>query len=133
MLSKLSSQPVKDHLTARTTRLCNTPLLPDQRRTTLRSWPGLFFEFSEVFNEDYLYFYGPHLEWISDAEAETVPDPYRSPDVSIRPEVYPLPGRHRVAAERQPIGYPSGAGRTGWLADGFNLDECVVEVAAAEV
>jgi hypothetical protein len=30
------------------------------------------FEFSEVFNEDYLYFYGPQLEAVSDAEAETI-------------------------------------------------------------
>ncbi len=30
------------------------------------------FEFSEVFNEDYLYFYGPQLEAVSDAQAETI-------------------------------------------------------------
>jgi ubiquinone/menaquinone biosynthesis C-methylase UbiE len=33
---------------------------------------GPVFEFSEVFNEDYLYFYGPDLEGASDAQAETV-------------------------------------------------------------
>jgi ubiquinone/menaquinone biosynthesis C-methylase UbiE len=33
---------------------------------------GPVFEFSEVFNDDYLYFYGPDLEKISDAQAETV-------------------------------------------------------------
>jgi ubiquinone/menaquinone biosynthesis C-methylase UbiE len=30
------------------------------------------FEFSEVFDADYLYFYGPHLEADSDAQAETI-------------------------------------------------------------
>ncbi|HEU4908068.1 MAG TPA: class I SAM-dependent methyltransferase, partial [Propionibacteriaceae bacterium] len=30
------------------------------------------FEFSEVFDADYLYFYGPHLEAVSDAQAETI-------------------------------------------------------------
>jgi cyclopropane fatty-acyl-phospholipid synthase-like methyltransferase len=33
---------------------------------------GPVFEFSEVFNEDYLYFYGPDLEAVSDAQAETI-------------------------------------------------------------
>ena len=33
---------------------------------------GPVFEFSEVFDEDYLYFYGPHLEAVSDAQTETV-------------------------------------------------------------
>jgi ubiquinone/menaquinone biosynthesis C-methylase UbiE len=33
---------------------------------------GPVFEFSEVFNDDYLYFYGPDLEEVSDAQAETV-------------------------------------------------------------
>jgi cyclopropane fatty-acyl-phospholipid synthase-like methyltransferase len=33
---------------------------------------GPVFEFSEVFDEDYLYFYAPHLEAVSDAHAETV-------------------------------------------------------------
>ena len=33
---------------------------------------GPVFEFSEVFNEDYLYFYGPQLEAVSDAQAETI-------------------------------------------------------------
>jgi SAM-dependent methyltransferase len=30
------------------------------------------FEFSEVFDADYLYFYAPHLEAVSDAQAETI-------------------------------------------------------------
>jgi ubiquinone/menaquinone biosynthesis C-methylase UbiE len=30
------------------------------------------FEFSEVFDTDYLYFYGPHLEAVSDAQAATI-------------------------------------------------------------
>jgi len=33
---------------------------------------GPVFEFSEVFDEDYLYFYGPHLDAVSDAQTETV-------------------------------------------------------------
>jgi ubiquinone/menaquinone biosynthesis C-methylase UbiE len=33
---------------------------------------GPIFEFSEVFNEEYLYFYGPQLEAVSDAQAETI-------------------------------------------------------------
>jgi cyclopropane fatty-acyl-phospholipid synthase-like methyltransferase len=33
---------------------------------------GPVFEFSEVFDKDYLYFYGPHLEAVSDAQTETV-------------------------------------------------------------
>ena len=33
---------------------------------------GPVFEFSEVFDEDYLYFYAPRLEAVSDAHTETV-------------------------------------------------------------
>ena len=33
---------------------------------------GPVFEFSEVFDEDYLYFYGLQLEAVSDAQTETV-------------------------------------------------------------
>ena len=33
---------------------------------------GPLFEFSEVFDDDYLYFYGPDLEVVSDAQAETI-------------------------------------------------------------
>jgi hypothetical protein len=33
---------------------------------------GPVFGFSEVFNQDYLYFYGPQLGAVSDAQAETI-------------------------------------------------------------
>jgi ubiquinone/menaquinone biosynthesis C-methylase UbiE len=40
--------------------------------TTLRSVTEPVFEFSEVFDADYLYFYGPYLEAVSDAQAATI-------------------------------------------------------------
>jgi ubiquinone/menaquinone biosynthesis C-methylase UbiE len=58
---------------------------------------GPAFEFSEVFNEDYLYFYGPDLEGISDAQAETV---WRLLDLQPGMEVLDLGCGHGRIANR---------------------------------
>jgi ubiquinone/menaquinone biosynthesis C-methylase UbiE len=58
---------------------------------------GPVFEFSEVFNEDYLYFYGPQLEVVSDAQAETV---WRLLDLAPGMEVLDLACGHGRIANR---------------------------------
>jgi ubiquinone/menaquinone biosynthesis C-methylase UbiE len=58
---------------------------------------GPVFEFSEVFNEDYLYFYGPQLEAVSDADAETV---WRLLDLEPGMEVLDLACGHGRIANR---------------------------------
>ena len=58
---------------------------------------GPVFEFSEVFNEDYLYFYGPDLEGVSDAQAETV---WRLLDLQPGMEVLDLACGHGRIANR---------------------------------
>ena len=55
------------------------------------------FEFSEVFNEDYLYFYGPQLEAVSDAQAETI---WRLLDLEPGMEVVDLACGHGRIANR---------------------------------
>lgn len=55
------------------------------------------FEFSEVFNEDYLYFYGPQLEAVSDAQAETI---WRLLDLEPGMEVLDLACGHGRIANR---------------------------------
>jgi SAM-dependent methyltransferase len=58
---------------------------------------GPVFEFSEVFNEDYLYFYGPELEAVSDAQAETI---WRLLDLEPGMEVLDLACGHGRIANR---------------------------------
>jgi ubiquinone/menaquinone biosynthesis C-methylase UbiE len=58
---------------------------------------GPVFEFSEVFNEDYLYFYGPQLEAVSDAEAETI---WRLLDLEPGMEILDLACGHGRIANR---------------------------------
>jgi ubiquinone/menaquinone biosynthesis C-methylase UbiE len=58
---------------------------------------GPVFEFSEVFNEDYLYFYGPQLEAVSDAQAETI---WRLLDLEPGMEVLDLACGHGRIANR---------------------------------
>jgi 2-polyprenyl-3-methyl-5-hydroxy-6-metoxy-1,4-benzoquinol methylase len=58
---------------------------------------GPVFEFSEVFNEDYLYFDGTQLEAVSDAEAETI---WRLLDLEPGMEVLDLAWRHGRIANR---------------------------------
>jgi 2-polyprenyl-3-methyl-5-hydroxy-6-metoxy-1,4-benzoquinol methylase len=58
---------------------------------------GPVFEFSEVFNEDYLYFYCPDLEKVSDAHAETV---WRLLDLQPGMEVLDLACGHGRIANR---------------------------------
>jgi cyclopropane fatty-acyl-phospholipid synthase-like methyltransferase len=55
------------------------------------------FEFSEVFNVDYLFFYGPELEAVSDAEAETI---WRLLDLEPGMEVLDLACGHGRIANR---------------------------------
>src|SRR4249920_1507971 len=58
---------------------------------------GPVFEFSEVFNEDYLYFYGPQLEAVSDAQTETI---WRLLDLEPGMEVLDLACGHGRIANR---------------------------------
>jgi ubiquinone/menaquinone biosynthesis C-methylase UbiE len=58
---------------------------------------GPVFEFSEVFNEDYLYFYGLRLDGVSDAQAETV---WRLLDLEPGMEVLDLACGHGRIANR---------------------------------
>jgi SAM-dependent methyltransferase len=58
---------------------------------------GPVFEFSEVFNDDYLYFYGPELEAVSDAQAETI---WRLLDLEPGMEVLDLACGHGRIANR---------------------------------
>ena len=55
------------------------------------------FEFSEVFDEDYLYFYGPQLEAVSDSQAETI---WRLLDLEPGVEVLDLACGHGRIANR---------------------------------
>ena len=58
---------------------------------------GPVFEFAEVFNDDYLYFYGPDLEAVSDAQAETI---WRLLDLAPGMEVLDLACGHGRIANR---------------------------------
>jgi ubiquinone/menaquinone biosynthesis C-methylase UbiE len=58
---------------------------------------GPVFEFSEVFNDDYLYFYGPDLEAVSDSQAETI---WRLLDLAPGMEVLDLACGHGRIANR---------------------------------
>ena len=58
---------------------------------------GPVFESSEVFDEDYLYFYGPQLEAVSDAQAETI---WRLLDLEPGMEVLDLACGHGRIANR---------------------------------
>jgi ubiquinone/menaquinone biosynthesis C-methylase UbiE len=58
---------------------------------------GPVFEFSEVFDEDYIYFYGPQLEAVSDAQAETI---WRLLDLEPGMEVLDLACGHGRIANR---------------------------------
>ena len=55
------------------------------------------FEFSEVFDGDYLYFYSPHLEAVSDAQAETI---WRLLDLEAGMQVLDLACGHGRIANR---------------------------------
>jgi SAM-dependent methyltransferase len=58
---------------------------------------GPVFEFSEVFDEDYLYFYGPQLEAVSDTQADTI---WRLLDLERGMEVLDLACGHGRIANR---------------------------------
>ena len=55
------------------------------------------FEFTEVFNEDYLHFYGPQLEAVSNGQAETI---WRLLDLEPGVEVLDLACGHGRIANR---------------------------------
>jgi cyclopropane fatty-acyl-phospholipid synthase-like methyltransferase len=73
---------------------------------------GPVFEFSEVFNDDYLYFYGPELEAVSDAQAETI---WRLLDLEPGMEVLDLACGHGRIANRLVCVNPSARNVTPYL------------------